>query len=31
VDLGSTVADAYAERRPFKFSGKIATVKVALK
>jgi arylsulfatase len=31
VDLGSTVADAYAERRPFKFDGKIATMKVALK
>ncbi len=31
VDLGSTVADAYAERRPFKFGGKIGTVKVALK
>jgi arylsulfatase len=31
LDLGSTVVDAYAERRPFKFEGNIAAVKVALK
>jgi arylsulfatase len=31
VDLGSTVANDYAERAPFAFSGKIGTVKVELK
>ncbi|MDP3851467.1 MAG: arylsulfatase [Luteolibacter sp.] len=31
MDLGSTVAEAYAERRPYRFDGKISTVKVALK
>jgi arylsulfatase len=31
TDLGSTVSRDYYERRPFKFSGKIGTVKVALK
>ncbi|MBM3967520.1 MAG: hypothetical protein FJ308_21060 [Planctomycetes bacterium] len=30
VDLGSSVVDAYAERRPFPFSGKIRTVKIHL-
>jgi arylsulfatase len=31
ADLGSTVADAYAERRPFQFDGKIEKVTVELK
>jgi arylsulfatase len=31
TDLGSTVSRDYYERRPFKFSGKIGAVKVALK
>ncbi len=31
VDLGSVVSRDYAERRPFKFDGKIGTVKVELK
>jgi arylsulfatase A-like enzyme len=31
VDLGSTVADVYSERRPFQFDGKIEKVTVALK
>jgi arylsulfatase len=31
VDLGSLVSRDYAERRPFKFDGKIGTVKVDLK
>jgi len=31
VDLGSPVSRDYFERRPFKFDGKISTVKVALK
>jgi arylsulfatase A-like enzyme len=31
VDLGSTVSQDYYERRPFKFDGKIGTVKVSLK
>ena len=31
VDLGSTVSRDYYERRPFKFDGKIAKVKVDLK
>ncbi len=31
VDLGSLVSLDYAERRPFKFDGKIGTVKVELK
>ena len=31
VDLGSLVSRDYAERRPFKFDGKIGTVKVELK
>jgi arylsulfatase len=31
IDLGSTVADAYSERRPFKFEGEIKSVKVSLK
>ena len=31
VDLGSIVSRNYAERRTFKFDGKIGTVKVALK
>jgi hypothetical protein len=31
LDLGSTVADIYYERRPFIFDGKIHTVKVSLK
>lgn len=31
TDLGSTVSRDYYERRPFKFSGEIGTVKVALK
>ncbi len=30
IDLGSLVSRDYAERRPFKFDGKIGTVKVAL-
>ena len=30
VDLGSPVAQAYAERRPFKFNGKIESVLVDL-
>ena len=31
VDLGSTVADAYADRRPFAFEGTIENVRVELK
>ena len=31
IDLGSTVADSYYERRPFKFDGKIESVNVRLK
>ncbi len=31
MDLGSPVASAYDERRPFAFNGKINSVKVALK
>jgi len=31
TDLGSTVSRDYFERRPFKFDGKIETVKVELK
>jgi arylsulfatase A-like enzyme len=31
VDLGSTVSRDYFERRPFKFDGKIRSVKVSLK
>jgi arylsulfatase A-like enzyme len=31
MDLGSLVSRDYAERRPFKFDGKIGTVKVDLK
>jgi len=31
TDLGSTVSRDYFERRPFKFDGKIGTVKVELK
>ena len=31
VDLGSPVALAYAERRPFKFDGKINSLHVDLK
>jgi arylsulfatase len=31
TDLGSTVADAYAERRPFRFDGKIKKMAVELK
>ena len=31
IDLGSTVADAYSEHRPFKFDGAIKHVKVTLK
>jgi len=31
TDLGSTVSRDYYERRPFKFNGKIGTVKVVLK
>ena len=31
VDLGSAVSRDYSERRPFKFDGKIGTVKVELK
>jgi arylsulfatase len=30
-DLGSTVSRDYYERRPFKFDGRIGTVKVSLK
>lgn len=30
-DLGSTVSRDYYERRPFKFDGRIGTVKVPLK
>ena len=31
VDLGSPVAHAYEERRPFAFNGKIESVRVDLK
>ena len=31
IDLGSTVSRDYFERRPFKFDGKIGTLKVELK
>jgi arylsulfatase len=31
IDLGSTVADSYYERRPFKFDGRIESVTVRLK
>ena len=31
VDLGSTVSESYADRRPFEFSGKIDHVAVRLK
>ncbi|MCA9171381.1 MAG: arylsulfatase, partial [Planctomycetales bacterium] len=30
LDLGSTVSEAYSERRPFKFDGKIKTVNVEM-
>ena len=31
LDLGSTVSESYSDRQPFKFTGKIGTVKVELK
>lgn len=31
IDLGSTVAESYADRRPFEFNGKIGAMKVELK
>ena len=30
IDLGSTVSEAYSERRPFEFDGKIKTVNVEM-
>ena len=30
IDLGSTVSEAYSERRPFEFDGKIKTMNVQM-